>query len=65
MLLDSFVNCILHEIRSNMVTILIHFHPGVFTVTEIPWKCTVKHNTFMPYNTVLRGSDEPKHAAQC
>ena len=51
MLLDNFVNCILHQIRSNRVTIFIHFHPTVFTITEIHRKCTVKDNTFMPYNT--------------
>jgi hypothetical protein len=65
MLLDNFVNCILHQIRSNSVIIFIQIHPTVFTITEIHRKCTVKHITFMPYNTVLHGSGEPKHAAQC
>jgi hypothetical protein len=65
MLLDNFVNCILHQIRSNRVNIFIQSHPAVFTITEIHRKYTVKHNPFMPYSTVLHGSDEPKHAAQC
>jgi len=65
MLLDNCVNCILHQIRSNKLTIFIHFHPAVFTIAEIHRTCTVKHSTFMPYNTVLHGSDNPKHAAQC
>ena len=63
MLLDNFVNCILHQIRSNRVIIFVQSHPAVLTINEIHRKCTVKHNPFMPYNTVLHGSDEQKHAA--
>jgi hypothetical protein len=59
MLLDNSVNCILQQIHSNTVIILIQIHPAVFNITEIHTKCTVKHNT------VLHGPDVPKHAARC
>lgn len=52
-LLDNFVNCILHQIRSNRVIIYIQIHPAVFIITEIQRKCTVKHNTFMPAQCCL------------